>query len=50
MTFTDYIIDQYSRTFLATSLMDMEKSNYKGSLEEWFSSMHTDYKILKDVR
>ena len=26
--------------------MDMEKSNYKGTLEEWFSDMYTEYKIL----
>ena len=24
----------------------MEKSNYKGTLEEWFSDMYIDYTIL----
>jgi len=31
----------------------MEKCNYKGTLEEWFSDMYTEYKILnqnKDER
>jgi hypothetical protein len=43
MTFVDYIIKERSRKFLSISLMDMEKSNYKGTLEEWFSDMHIDY-------
>lgn len=46
MTFVDYIIKERSRRFLSISLMDMEKSNYKGTLEEWFSDMYTEYKIL----
>ena len=46
MTFVDYIIKERSRKFLSISLMDMEKSNYKGTLEEWFSDMYTEYKIL----
>ena len=36
MTFVDYIIKERSRRFLSISLMDMEKCNYKGTLEEWF--------------
>tara|TARA_R110002020_G_C15809001_1_gene731973 strand:- start:283 stop:456 length:174 start_codon:yes stop_codon:yes gene_type:complete len=43
MTFVDYIIKERSRKFLSISLMDMEKSNYKGALEEWFSDMYTEY-------
>ena len=43
MTFVDYIIKERSRKFLSISLMDMEKSNYKGTLEEWFSDMYIDY-------
>ena len=46
MTFVDYIIKERSRKFLSISLMDMEKSNYKGTLEEWFSDMYTVYKII----
>ena len=46
MTFVDYIIKERSRRFLSISLMDMEKCNYKGTLEEWFSDMYIDYKIL----
>ena len=46
MTFVDYIIKERSRKFLSISLMDMEKSNYKGTLEEWFSDMYTEYKII----
>ena len=46
MTFVDYIIKERSRKFLSISLMDMEKSNYKGVLEEWFSDMYTEYTIL----
>ena len=45
-TFVDYIIKERSRKFLSISLMDMEKSNYKGTLEEWFSDMYIDYTIL----
>ena len=48
MTFVDYIIKERSRRFLSISLMDMDRSNYKGTLEEWFSDMYTDYKILTD--
>ena len=47
MTFVDYIIKERSRKFLSISLMDIEKSNYKGTLEEWFSDMYTVYKIIK---
>ncbi len=43
MTFVDYIIKERSRKFLSISLMDMEKSNYEGTLEEWFSDMYIDY-------
>jgi len=43
-----YIIKERSRVFLSISLMDMEKSNYKGTLEERFSDMYTEYKILID--
>ena len=53
MTFVDYIIKERSRKFLSISLMDMEKSNYKGTLEEWFSDMYIEYTILtqdKDER
>ena len=46
MTFVDYIIKERSRKFLSISLMDMEKSNYKGTLEEWLSDMYTEYKII----
>jgi len=46
MTFVDYIIKERSRKFLAISLMDMERANYKGKLEEWFSFMYFDYKLL----
>ncbi len=46
MTFVDYIIKERSRVFLLISLMDMDRSNYKGTLEEWFSDMYTEYKIL----
>jgi hypothetical protein len=46
MTFVDYIIKERSRRFLSISLMDMEKSNYKGGLEEWFSNMYIEYIIL----
>ena len=46
MTFVDYIIKERSRKFLSISLMDMEKSNYKGTLEEWFSDMYTEYKLF----
>ena len=48
MTFVDYIIKERSRRFLSISLMDMDRSNYKGTLEEWFSDMYTEYKILID--
>jgi len=48
MTFVDYIIKERSRVFLSISLMDMDRSNYKGTLEEWFSDMYTEYKILID--
>lgn len=48
MTFVDYIIKERSRRFLSISLMDMGRCNYKGTLEEWFSDMYTDYKILTD--
>lgn len=50
MSFVNYIIEQRSRKFLAISLMDMDKSNYSGTIEEWFSDMHTEYTILKKVR
>ena len=43
MTFVDYIIKETSRKFLSISLIYMEKSNYKGTLEEWFSDMYIDY-------
>ena len=46
MKFVDYIIKERSRNFLAMALMDMEKSNYKGTLEELFSFMYFDYKLL----
>ena len=46
MTFVDYIIKERSRKFLSISLMDMEKSNYRGTLEEWFSDMYTEYKLF----
>lgn len=48
MTFVDYIIKERSRRFLSISLMDMDRSNYKGTLEEWFSNMYAEYKILID--
>ena len=50
MTFVDYIIKERSRKFLSISLMDMEKSNYKGALEEWFSDMYTEYTILNQTK
>jgi hypothetical protein len=50
MTFVDYIIKERSRKFLSISLMDMEKSNYKGTLEEWFSDMYTEYKIINPTK
>ncbi len=46
MTFIDYIVKERSRRFLSISLMDMEKCNYKGTLEEWFSDMYAEYTIL----
>lgn len=46
MTFVDYIIQERSRRFLAMSLMDMDKCNYKGKLEDWFPMMYEEYKIL----
>ena len=48
MTFVDYIIKERSRRFLSISLMDMDRSSYKGTLEEWFSDMYIEYKILTD--
>lgn len=48
MTFVDYIIKERGRIFLSVSLMDMEKSGYKGTLEEWFSDMYFDYKLLNE--
>ena len=39
MTFVDYIIKERSRRFLSISLMDMDRSSYKGTLEEWFSDI-----------
>tara|TARA_R110001583_G_scaffold8435_1_gene40258 strand:+ start:1981 stop:2148 length:168 start_codon:yes stop_codon:yes gene_type:complete len=50
MTFVDYIIKERSRKFLSISLMDMEKSNYNGVLEEWFSDMYTEYTILNQTK
>jgi len=46
MTLVDYIIKERSRGFLSISLMDMDRCNFKGTLEEWFSDMHTEYKLL----
>jgi len=46
MTFVDYIIKERSRGFLSISLMDMDRCNFKGTLEEWFSDMYIEYKIL----
>ena len=43
MTFTDYIIKERGIKFLSISLMDMDKCKYTGTLEEWFSDMHTEY-------
>ena len=46
MTFTDYIIKERSRTFLTLSLLDIEKVKYRGTIEEWFSNMYLEYKLL----
>ena len=46
MTFSEYIIQRYSRRFYQLSLADMVKCNTTLTLEEWFSDMYYDYKIL----
>jgi hypothetical protein len=45
MTFIDYIIKERSKKFLDISILDMDKCNYTGTIEEWFSNMYYDYKI-----
>lgn len=44
MTFSEYIIKERSEEFYFTSLKDMLKC--RTTLEEWFSDMYNEYKIL----
>jgi hypothetical protein len=44
MTFSEYIIQERSKEFYLISLGDIIKQ--KTTLEEWFSDMYLDYKIL----
>tara|TARA_R110000822_G_scaffold165647_2_gene306129 strand:+ start:114 stop:329 length:216 start_codon:yes stop_codon:yes gene_type:complete len=46
MTFSEYIIKERSEFFYLESLKDIIKSNSKKTLEEWFSDMYYDYKLL----
>ena len=46
MTFSEYIIKERSEFFYFESLKDIIKSNSKNTLEEWFSDMYCDYKLL----
>ncbi len=46
MTFSEYIIKQRSELFYFESLKDMVKCNTKLTLEEWFSNLYTEYKIM----
>ncbi len=50
MTFSKYIIQRYSREFYFGSLEDMVKSKTELTLEEWFSDMYYDYKILINLK
>jgi hypothetical protein len=44
MTFSEYIILERSENFYFTSLEQMMKC--RATLEEWFSDLYTEYKIL----
>ena len=44
MTFSNYVIKERSKKFYTMSLIDISKCN--STLEEWFSDMYGDYKIL----
>ena len=44
MTFSEYIIKERSKKFYLISLGYIIKQ--QTTLEEWFSDMYTDYKIL----
>lgn len=44
MTFSEYIIKERSEKFYFVSLIHISKS--KTTLEQWFSDMYADYKIL----
>jgi len=46
MTFSEYIIQERSINFYLISLKDMCKFNANMTLEDWFSDMYYDYKIL----
>jgi len=44
MTFSEYIIKERSENFYFLSLIDMLKT--KTTLEDWFSDLYFEYKIL----
>jgi hypothetical protein len=43
-SFKEYVIEQRSEDFYHISVIDMEQSGK--TLEEWFSNMYSDYKII----
>lgn len=49
MTFSEYIIQERSKKFYFTSLQDMVRSNTNLTLEEWFSDLYTEYKIINSL-
>lgn len=48
MTFSEYIINQYSKNFYIISLEHIVKCN--STLEEWFSSMYYDWNLLHNKK
>lgn len=46
ITFLEFVIERYSKRFVLYSLQDMTKCGYRGSIEEWFNDLYTEYNIM----